>query len=100
MNRAHARILVVDDEEHLAAGIRENLQAEGYETDVAHDGEQGLAKIRGGAFDLILLDVMMPKLDGIKVCEEIRADGLQTPVSVLDRQGRSGRSHSRIRSRR
>ena len=83
MNRTPARILVVDDEEHLAAGIRENLQAEGYDTEVAHDGEQGLAKIRNGAFDLILLDVMMPKLDGLKVCEEIRADGLQTPVLFL-----------------
>jgi two-component system alkaline phosphatase synthesis response regulator PhoP len=87
MNRAHARILVVDDEEHLAAGIRENLQAEGYETDVAHNGEQGLAKVRAGAFDLILLDVMMPKLDGLQVCEQIRAAGLQTPVLFLTVKG-------------
>ncbi len=87
MNRAPARILVVDDEEHLAAGIRENLQAEGYETDVAHNGEQGLAKVRAGAFDLILLDVMMPKLDGLQVCEQIRAAGLQTPVLFLTVKG-------------
>ncbi len=87
MNRAPARILVVDDEEHLAAGIRENLQAEGYETDIAHNGEQGLAKVRAGAFDLILLDVMMPKLDGLQVCEQIRAAGLQTPVLFLTVKG-------------
>ncbi len=87
MNRAPARILVVDDEEHLAAGIRENLQAEGYDTDVAHNGEQGLEKVRAGAFDLILLDVMMPKLDGLEVCEEIRAAGLQTPVLFLTVKG-------------
>lgn len=87
MSRAPARILVVDDEEHLAAGIRENLQAEGYDTEIAHDGEQGLIKIRAGSFDLILLDVMMPKLDGLKVCEEIRADGLQTPVLFLTVKG-------------
>ena len=87
MNRAPARILVVDDEEHLAAGIRENLQAEGYDTDVAHNGEQGLAKVRAGAFDLILLDVMMPKLDGLQVCEQIRAAGLQTPVLFLTVKG-------------
>ena len=87
MNHAPARILVVDDEEHLAAGIRENLQAEGYETDVAHNGEQGLAKVRAGAFDLILLDVMMPKLDGLQVCEQIRAAGLQTPVLFLTVKG-------------
>ncbi len=87
MNRAQARILVVDDEEHLAAGIRENLQAEGYDTEVAHDGEEGLAKVSAGAFDLILLDVMMPKLDGLKVCEEIRDAGLQTPVLFLTVKG-------------
>jgi len=87
MNRAPARILVVDDEEHLAAGIRENFIAEGYKTDVAHDGEQGLAKIRGGAFDLIVLDVMMPKLDGLRVCEKIRAEGLQTPILFLTVKG-------------
>ena len=78
-----ARILVVDDEAHLADGIRENLTAEGYATDVAHDGESGLAKALEGAFDLILLDVMMPKMDGLRVCEEIRRNGLQTPVMFL-----------------
>ena len=87
MSRSPARILVVDDEEHLAAGIRENLQSEGYETEVAFDGEQGLARAHDGAFDLILLDVMMPKLDGLKVCEEIRAAGLQIPVLFLTVKG-------------
>ncbi len=87
MNRAPARILVIDDEEHLAAGIRENLQAEGYQADVAHNGAQGLAKVRAGAFDLILLDVMMPELDGLRVCEEIRAAGMQTPVLFLTVKG-------------
>ena len=80
-------ILVVDDEEHLAAGIRENLQAEGYDIEVAHDGEQGLAMARERGFDLILLDVMMPKLDGLEVCQEIRKDGLQTPVMFLTVKG-------------
>ncbi len=77
------RILVVDDEEHLAAGISENLQAEGYATDVAHDGEQGLEKIRGGDYDLVVLDVMMPKQNGLEVCETMRSEGLQTPVMFL-----------------
>jgi two-component system alkaline phosphatase synthesis response regulator PhoP len=84
---AASRILVVDDEEHLAAGIRENLQAEGYETEVAHDGEQGLTMARDREFDLILLDVMMPKLDGLEVCDEIRKAGLQTPVLFLTVKG-------------
>ncbi len=87
MNRGPARILVVDDEEHLAAGIRENLQAEVYDTEVAHDGAEGLAKIKAGTFDLILLDVMMPKLDGLKVCEETRKAGLQIPVLFLTVKG-------------
>ena len=82
MNKG-ARVLVVDDEAHLAAGISENLEAEGYSTAVAHDGAEGLQKIRDGEFDLIVLDVMMPKLDGLRVCEEIRKEGRQTPVLFL-----------------
>lgn len=82
-NNASARILVVDDEAHLAAGISENLAAEGYVTDVAHDGAEGLAKIRAERYDLVLLDVMMPNLNGLEVCEAMRADGNQTPVMFL-----------------
>ncbi len=82
-----ARILVVDDEAHLAEGIRENLEAEGYETEVAHDGADGLEKARGRRFDLILLDVMMPKMNGLEVCEAIRAEGRQTPVLFLTVKG-------------
>jgi two-component system alkaline phosphatase synthesis response regulator PhoP len=78
-----ARILVVDDEAHLAAGISENLVAEGYAADVANDGAEGLEKIRSRDYDLILLDVMMPRLNGLEVCEAIRRDGLQTPVLFL-----------------
>jgi len=78
-----ARILVVDDEAHLAAGISENLIAEGYTADVANDGAEGLEKIRSRDYDLILLDVMMPRLNGLEVCEAIRRDGLQTPVLFL-----------------
>ncbi len=77
------RVLVVDDEAHLADGISENLEAEGYLAEVAHDGAEGLEKIRKGDFDLVLLDVMMPKLDGLEVCKRIRAEGLQTPVLFL-----------------
>lgn len=78
-----ARILVVDDEEHLAAGIRENLEAEGYRTDVAHDGAAGLARLRAEPFDLVVLDVMMPNMDGIELCAQLRRDGIQTPVLFL-----------------
>jgi two-component system alkaline phosphatase synthesis response regulator PhoP len=81
------RILVVDDEAHLADGIRENLEAEGYQTDVAYDGAQGLDKSLGKHFDLILLDVMMPKMDGLEVCDQLRRSGRQTPVLFLTVKG-------------
>ena len=81
------RILVVDDEAHLAEGIRENLEAEGYAAEVAHDGMEGLDKIRSRHYDLIVLDVMMPKLNGLEVCEEIRREGLKTPVLFLTVKG-------------
>jgi two-component system alkaline phosphatase synthesis response regulator PhoP len=86
MNRG-AQILIVDDEKHIADGIRENLEAEGYVTTVAYDGEQGLAAVRRGHFDLIVLDVMMPKLDGLGLCEQMRHDGIQTPVLFLTVKG-------------
>ena len=77
------RILIVDDETHLADGIRENLDAEGYETAVAYDGHAGLEMVRHGKYDLVLLDVMMPKMDGLQVCEEIRREGIPVPVLFL-----------------
>jgi two-component system, OmpR family, alkaline phosphatase synthesis response regulator PhoP len=82
-----ALILVVDDEEHLAAGIRENLEAEGYRTEVAHDGAAGLARLRAEPFDLVVLDVMMPNMDGIELCAQLRREGRQTPVLFLTVKG-------------
>jgi two-component system alkaline phosphatase synthesis response regulator PhoP len=81
------RILVVDDETHLADGVRENLEAEGYETDVAYDGEQGYEKLKRSHFDLALVDVMMPKMDGLELCAQLRRDGRQTPVLFLTVKG-------------
>ena len=83
MTTNNVRILVVDDEAHLADGIRENLEAEGYSTAVAYDGEAGLAQLESGEFDLAILDVMMPKLDGLEVCAAARHNGIQTPVLFL-----------------
>lgn len=77
------RILIVDDEAHLADGIRENLDAEGYETAVAYDGADGLAALRGQKFDLAVLDVMMPRLNGLEVCEALREEGNQIPILFL-----------------
>ncbi|HUF73170.1 MAG TPA: response regulator transcription factor [Gammaproteobacteria bacterium] len=86
MSRA-ARILVVDDETHLADGIRENLQAEGYDTAVAYDGAAGLDLIRADRFDLAILDVMMPEMDGLELCSSMRRDAIQTPVLFLTVKG-------------
>ena len=82
-----ARILVVDDEQHLADGIREILKSEGYAAELAHDGVEGLRKALAGGFDLILLDVMMPGMDGLRTCEELRRNGLHTPVLFLTVKG-------------
>lgn len=76
-------ILVVEDEEHLAEGIRVNFEAEGWSVDVAGDGEQALALWRSGSYDLIVLDVMLPKLDGHSVCRAIREKGDRVPVLFL-----------------
>jgi two-component system alkaline phosphatase synthesis response regulator PhoP len=86
MNTA-ARILVVDDEVHLADGIRENLLAEGYDAEVAHDGQEGLDQALTTPYDLIISDVMMPHLDGVKMCEQLRQADVQTPLLFLTVNG-------------
>lgn len=78
-----SRILVVEDEAHLAEGIRVNLEAEGYEVEVAGDGLQGLIRFQAGGIDLIVLDVMLPHKDGFTVCQEIRASGSKVPILFL-----------------
>ena len=81
------RILVVDDEAHLAAGIRENLVAEGYGVEVAHNGAEGLRAAHGASFDLIVLDVAMPERDGLEMCRCLRREGIETPVLFLTVRG-------------
>lgn len=82
-----ARILVVEDEESMLAGLEYALISEGYEVSTATDGEQGLAAIRGQELDLVLLDVMMPKLNGFEVLERTREEGRQLPVILLTAKG-------------
>ena len=87
MNEAEPRILVVEDEPHLAEGIRDNLEEEGYAVELALDGIQGLEAVCGGGHDLVILDVMLPGLSGFEVCEQLRASGCQTPVLMLTARG-------------
>lgn len=78
-----ARILIAEDEVDMAAGLRDNLQFEGYEVLVANDGETALRQATTQNPDLVLLDVMMPKLDGLQVCRRIRESGLMVPILML-----------------
>jgi DNA-binding response OmpR family regulator len=81
------RILVVEDDRTLRQALAYSLEREGYEVQSAVDGEQGLAAARGGGFDLLLLDVMLPRLSGIEVLRSIRAEGNATPVLILSAKG-------------
>lgn len=76
-------ILIVDDEEHLADALAHNLQFEGFSTTIAYDGEEGLHLARTIQFDLVILDIMMPKLDGLEVCRRLRATGSRVPILFL-----------------
>lgn len=80
------KILVVDDEELLVKGIKFNLENDGYEVDVCYEGETAVEKARTGNYDLILLDLMMPKLDGLSACMQIRAFST-VPVIMLTAKG-------------
>jgi DNA-binding response OmpR family regulator len=82
-----ARILVIEDNADLAFGLRNNLEIEGYEVDVAADGIDGLARARERRADLIVLDLMLPGMDGYRVLRQLREDGLQTPVLILTARG-------------
>lgn len=77
------RVLVVDDEVRLATTLRAGLIAEGFAVDMVHDGVDGLWMAREHSYDVIVLDLMLPKLNGYKVCEAIRDDGNWTPVLML-----------------
>lgn len=83
-------VLIVEDEKSIVDIVRFNLEKEGYAVLTAYDGEAGLAKAREGNPDLILLDVMLPKMNGFDVCRQIRAEGGSVPVIILTaREGES-----------
>lgn len=81
------KILVVDDEQNMRTGLKDNLEFEGYDVETANDGEQGLKKILENNYNLIILDVMMPKKSGFDVCKEVRKAGITTPVILLTAKG-------------
>lgn len=79
----NARILIAEDEEHLQEGLKMNLELEGYEVSVAADGREALDLYHKERFDAVILDVMMPKLDGYQVCESIRVEDSEIPIMFL-----------------
>lgn len=81
------RILIVEDNRNLATGLRNNLEIEGYEVHVAADGTSGLALARSVAPDLIVLDLMLPGMDGYRVLRTLREEGADTPVLILSARG-------------
>ncbi|WP_328871176.1 response regulator transcription factor [Streptomyces sp. NBC_00287] len=77
------RVLVVEDEERFAAGLRDGLEAEGFAVDVALDGVDGLWMARENTYDAIVLDIMLPRLNGYRICRELRGAGDWTPILML-----------------
>jgi DNA-binding response OmpR family regulator len=82
-----SRILLVEDEPAMQAGLRENLEIEGYEVDVAGDGREGLEKLTAGSYDLAVLDVMLPRMSGFDILKSARQQGIQTPAIMLTAKG-------------
>jgi two-component system, OmpR family, copper resistance phosphate regulon response regulator CusR len=81
------RILVIEDERKLAGAIAEGLEGNGYEVALADSGETGIKQLRNAAFDLVLLDVMLPRQGGLETLREMRRSGLRTPVLMLTSRG-------------
>ncbi|MEU7893907.1 response regulator transcription factor [Nonomuraea sp. NPDC049152] len=77
------RVLVVEDERRMAAALQRGLQAEGFAVDLAHDGEEGLHLARHGDYDVVVLDIMLPRLSGYNVCKRLRAEENWVPILML-----------------
>jgi len=82
------RILVVEDEPAIALGLEDDLRMEGYEVVLANDGVTGSKRGQEGTFDLIILDVMLPRKDGFEVCREVRRAGVKAPILMLTAKAR------------
>ena len=81
------RVLVVEDDAAMATALHDGFTYEGYEVTLARDGEAGLTAARASAPDVIVLDVMLPKLSGLDVCKRLRAEGSAVPIIMLTARG-------------
>jgi DNA-binding response OmpR family regulator len=80
------KVLVVDDEKLIVKGVRFSLEQDGMEVDCAYDGEEALEKIQNNEYDIVLLDIMLPKLDGFQVCQQVR-EFSDVPILMLTAKG-------------
>jgi two-component system OmpR family response regulator len=76
-------LLVVEDDVRMAAALRRGLRAEGIVAEVARDGDEAMRQVRAGAFDAMVLDVMLPGLDGFQTCRRLRSEGIWVPILML-----------------
>ncbi len=83
MSEDQRRILVIEDDLELSRAVADLLRDEGFLVEERHDGESGYLSARDGAFDLILLDIMLPKRNGFSVCLDLRNAGVHTPLLML-----------------
>ncbi len=81
------RILVIEDEIKLAKAIKRALELQHYAVDITHDGEEGYGLASSETFDLIILDLMLPSLDGMQICQQLRAENNSTPILMLTAKG-------------
>src|SRR3972149_2946292 len=82
-----AKILIVEDEPSMRLGLKDNLEFESYDVDIATNGEEGLKKILENDYNLVLLDVMLPQMSGFDVCKTARKKGITTPIILLTAKG-------------
>jgi DNA-binding response OmpR family regulator len=83
------RILVVEDEHRIAQAVKEGLEQESYAVDVVYDGEEGYNTALADEYDLILLDVMLPSMDGYEICRKLREESIHTPILMLTAKDQS-----------
>jgi len=77
------KILIIEDEDRILMGLEDNLRIEGYEVSSATDGLKGFSMAKEQSFDLIILDIMLPKMNGFEVCKQLRQAGITTPILIL-----------------
>ncbi|WP_066194717.1 MULTISPECIES: response regulator transcription factor [Gracilibacillus] len=81
------KLLIIDDEQPIVTLLQYNVERAGFQTEVAYDGTEGLAKANTGNFDLIILDLMLPGMDGTEVCKALRQNKVETPILMLTAKG-------------